>query len=93
MRFLHFNERSEWCRERGAETGNDPWALLADPTLTCSAEIVFAPERSRGREPQVVAACLEAMSDWEECRLWITAWELWPSTEDWPAFYSLKRFS
>jgi len=89
MRFLYQNECAEWCRARGAEIG-EYFSLLPDPSLVCSEEIVFASQGSVGLEPQVARACLGALSDWDECLLWITVTGVWPSSEDWPAFYALR---
>jgi hypothetical protein len=89
MRFLHINECAEWCREQGA-TVADPWHLTADPTLSTSTRIVFAPDGSLGLEPQVAEACITTLGHWRECLLWVTAWGIWPSTENWPAFYALR---
>lgn len=89
MQFLHVNESAEWCREHGADIC-DPWELQPDPRLTNSARILFAPNGSIGLEPQVLAACIGALGPADEYLLWITEWEIWPSTEDWPAFYHAR---
>ena len=90
MQFLHLNEAADWCRTHGAMIGEDGWALLADPALTQSAKILFAPGGPLGLEPRVMAACIRALGPWDECLLWITESGVWPSGEDWPAFYALR---
>jgi hypothetical protein len=89
MRFLHINECAEWCRDQGA-TINDPWSLAKDQALAAEARILFAPNGSLGLEPQVSDACLAHLGPWDECLLWITEWDIWPSSEDWPSFYQLR---
>ncbi len=89
MRFLHINECAEWCREQGASI-DDPWTLAKDPALASESRILFAPNGSLGLEPQVLSACMARLGSWEECLLWVTEWDIWPSSEDWPALYRLR---
>ena len=89
MNCLHVNECAEWCVERGGVV-DGPFALAADPGLPARAVIEFAPTGSTGLESQVVEACLQALGDWDECLLWVTEWGVWPSSEDWPAYYALR---
>lgn len=91
MQFLWLNETAAWCRERQADVDIDhDWSLKPDPRLTHSARIVFAPSGSEGLEPKVAGACLNAIRPWESCLLWIREWGIWPSSEDWPAFYEAR---
>ena len=38
----------------------------------------------------MAAACVRAIGRWDECLLWIQTWGVWPSGEDWPAYYALR---
>ena len=89
MDFLHVNECVEWCREHGA-TIRDPWTLMPDPALTSSPELLFAPQGSIGREPEVADLCLAALSGFDEVLIWVDDWGIWPSSEDWPRFYAAR---
>jgi hypothetical protein len=89
MQFLHINETAAWCREHGAEVADD-WRLLADPNLGASARLLFAPNGSLGLEPRVASTCLAALGSWDRCLLWVTEWGVWPSSENWPAFYGAR---
>ncbi len=89
MQFLHINECSAWCRDHSASVTDD-WRLVPDATLVHTQRILFAPSGSLGLEPRVADACLQAFGAWDECLLWITGWEIWPSSENWPAFYAAR---
>jgi hypothetical protein len=89
MHFLHVNEAAEWCREHGMEI-EAPFRLVQDPRLTRQAHLAFAPDGRSGLEPSTAEACIRALGDWDACLLWITDYGVWPSSEDWPAFYEAR---
>jgi len=86
----------EWCREHGVTLSGDgdesrgPITLADDPTLGQHARLFYAEGTRSGREPAVAAAAVRALGAWDECLLWVTEWGVWPSTEDWPQFYSWR---
>jgi len=88
VRFLEDNECAEWCRLRGGETG-ERFALRPDPALTQQQRLVW--DRTGGADPtDPLARCLSVVDGAESCLLWITLTEVWPSSEDWPAYYALR---
>jgi hypothetical protein len=85
----------EWCRNRDVVDEDDdpparPPRIRPDPALEHRARIVFAPNGPVGHEPAVADAILAALGRWDECLLWVTAWGIWPSSEDWPRYYALR---
>jgi len=89
MQFLHLNECTAWCRRHGGIV-DEAWKLAPDPTLQHISRIVFAPSGSVGLEAAAEAACLQAVSPYDQALLWIREWGIWPSAEDWPRFYTAR---
>ena len=89
MRFLEINEISEWCRERGLVTDTE-WHLAPDDTLSHRSRLVYSPSGRSGLESRAASACIAALRPWQECLLWIVAWGVWPSSEDWPLYYKQR---
>ena len=69
---------------------DEPWALAPDPRLVPRAHLPFASNGRSGLEPAAAEACLRALGEWDECLLWITETGVWPSSEDWPTFYTAR---
>lgn len=94
MQFLEDNEIWEWCRERGIALDKPSRYKRSLPkpygTTTEKQHIVYAEGKRSGREASVAATVSDALGDWEECLLWITQVDAWPSSEDWPHYYSLR---
>jgi hypothetical protein len=89
MRFLETNEIEEWCAERRLRLADDG-ALPDDPKLVHAKRATYARGHRSGREWAVAAACVRALGRWDECLLWVRNWGIWPSSEDWPAYYALR---
>ena len=89
MRFLESNEIEEWCAERGVPLADDG-GLPDDPKLVHAKRATYARGHRSGREWAVAAACVQALGRWDECLLWVRGWGIWPSSEDWPAYYALR---
>jgi hypothetical protein len=34
--------------------------------------------------------CVRSLRSWDECLLWVTSWGIWPSSENWPAYYQAR---
>ena len=88
LRFLELNEIEEWCGEHRIEV--DATGPRPDPRLSHLAHVTYASGQRSGREAAVARACLHALGEWEECLLWITLTGVWPSSEDWPAYYAMR---
>jgi hypothetical protein len=80
-----------WCGDAWLEDIADRLCLRDDPRLVHSARVVFAPQGPTGHEPAVADAIMTALGAWDECLLWATRWGVWPSSEDWPRYYDLRR--
>ena len=91
MQFLAINECWDWCEEHGVSL-DDRRLPAPDPTLLHRARLVYVEEPGHGTavRPEILAATLNALGEWEECLLWVTLWGIWPSTEDWPRYYLLR---
>jgi hypothetical protein len=88
MRFAHINEICEWCAEHGLEI-DDPFQVTL-PSFPHSQRLVFEVDGKPARASDAAAACIAAISDWDELLIWITLWDVWPSSEDWPDFYAWR---
>jgi len=89
MRFIEPNEIEHWCAEHRLVLSDDG-TLLDDPTLVHRKRATYARGGRSGREWAVAAACVSALGHWDECLLWVRSWGIWPSSEDWPAYYALR---
>ena len=89
MRFLEIKEIWDWCGERGIVLEDDA-RPADDPSLGHRGRSLYATGELSGREAQVAADCVRALGAWDECLLWITLVGVWPSGEDWPAFYAWR---
>ena len=38
----------------------------------------------------LASALIDACGEWDDAVLWITEWGVWPSHEDWPAYYAAR---
>jgi len=96
MEFLEHTLIWDWCRGASVALNGDdpdsrgPITLADDPTLTRRARELYADGQRSGREPAVAAAAVRALGMWDECLVWVTAWGVWPSGEDWPRFYAWR---
>jgi hypothetical protein len=89
VRFFEGNEIREWCAERGIALEDDARPAAA-PRLTHTARSRYARGGRSGREAAVAAAAVRALGPWDEALLWVTQVGVWPSTEDWPAYYAMR---
>ncbi|MBB4639617.1 hypothetical protein [Longimicrobium terrae] len=81
----------DWCRTLGALDEDAVRSRVRpDPSLTHRSQVVFAPNGPTGYEPAVAASVVDALGTWDECLLWVTAWGIWPSSEDWPRYYAWR---
>jgi hypothetical protein len=90
VRFLEVGEVEAWCDEHDIVLVEGEVRVASDPRLTHAVRTLYANGQRSGREPAVAAAAVRALGDWDECLLWVTLVGVWPSTEDWPAYYALR---
>src|SRR5437899_7473077 len=89
MRFIETNEIEQWCADHGVPLAADA-TLPDDPALVHKKRATYARGGRSGREWAVAAACVQALGRWDDCLLWVRSWGIWPSGEDWPAYYALR---
>ena len=90
MRFFEPVEIAHWCRKRGF-TLDDTGKLLSNDELRLLDTRAFGQQANpAGQEAEVAAACVRGLGDWDECLLWVTTWGVWPSTENWPDYDTLR---
>ena len=90
MRFLERIEIVEWCTSNGIALDADG-DLKLDPRLASTSTATYATSGRSGLEPEVAAAAVDALGSFDSCLLWAVGWGIWPSSEDWPAFYALRE--
>jgi hypothetical protein len=83
MQFLENNQIEEWCSERHV-----PLPLSEAEGTVVSTRFFGQAVAPRGQEGTVAAAVFAELGVWDECLLWIREWSIWPSSEDWPAYYA-----
>ena len=83
MDFLEKSEIEEWCAEHRV-----PLPLSEAVGTVLSTRFFGQAVSARGQEPAVVAAAVAELGEWDECLLWIQEWDIWPSSENWPAYYA-----
>lgn len=83
MQFLEESQIEEWCIEHRVRLP------LSEAGGAVSSTRFFGQAVSpRGQETVVAAAVFAELGKWDECLLWIREWGIWPSSEDWPAYYA-----
>ena len=89
MTFLAINEVWEWCRTRHVplDANRRPPPMSGPDTLF---EFGNGQAVEHEQAVQVARRCIDSLGSWDECLLWITAWGIWPSSEDWPTFYAAR---
>ena len=81
MRFLEENEIQDWCNNRG---------IALDLPFTSQSRVQFS-----NKDLSVVAfpiskECVASLGECSECLLLVAEWGIWPSSEDWPAYYMAR---
>jgi hypothetical protein len=90
MTFLEDIVIRDWCRERGFALGPKD-ELVIDPSVAILECRSYGQQANPAvPECETAAWCVGALKEWDECLLWVTAWGLWPSSENWPAYYSAR---
>jgi hypothetical protein len=89
MHFIEPNEIHEWIQERAIDLASGDKFEIPGTSLVLSRPFGQAVE-PRGQEETVVSACVESIGRWDECLLWVQEWGVWPSSENWPAYYEAR---
>lgn len=88
MRFLTFPDTIDWCRSH--EVALDEQGQPAEPDATLHRARADMP-KSLDRLAwfcQFIDATLQPR---DRCLLWVTAWGIWESAENWHLYYRLRR--
>ena len=88
MNFLDDNQICAWAEEHGLQRGQGSQVSL--PALPSVYRREYANGRRSGDERSAVEDLIKRLGPWEECLVLITEWGVWPSGEDWPAFYAWR---
>ncbi|HEV7488351.1 MAG TPA: hypothetical protein VGQ65_21965 [Thermoanaerobaculia bacterium] len=90
MEFLEWNQIHEWCGERGIFLDLERNEPVHSGFDVVTHGLFGQAVQQKGQEFEVAAWLIENLADWDECLLWITSWGVWPSSEDWPAYYRAR---
>jgi hypothetical protein len=88
MEFLERNEICAWADAHGLAYAEGRDLRLAERPVVHYALYTHAPRS--GEEAGAAADLVTRLGEWEECLVVITLWSVWPSSEDWPAFYAWR---
>lgn len=88
MESLEGNQICEWAGNLGL--GHGPRFEVQLPPFETHYRGVYADGHRSGREASAATDLLTRLGPWDECLVRITAWGVWPSGEDWPAFYAWR---
>jgi hypothetical protein len=89
MHFIEINEIREWIEERAVILASGDKFQIPETALVLSKPFGQAVD-PRGQEEAVATACVESIGAWDECLLWVQEWGVWPSSENWPAYYQAR---
>jgi hypothetical protein len=86
--FLEDNQIGAWAEERALQRGAG--FTLQLPELESHPRKAYANGHRSGREAPAARDLIAGLGSWDECLVWITAWGVWSSGEDWPQFYAWR---
>lgn len=88
MEFLETNQIGAWAEARGLTSGERGELCL--PECPVIHHGFYAHGRRSGEEMAAATDLVKRLGEWDECLVNITLWNVWPSSEDWPAFYAWR---
>jgi hypothetical protein len=88
--FLEPVEISDWCRTHGVSLAADD--KPSTPSPSSAGVVVFGTGRrlSHASATEIAHRHIDALGAWDEALLWITEWDVWPSSVDWPEYYAAR---
>ena len=90
MRYLDLYDIREWCAAHQVPLEPEDSGPAPDPRLAPILHRVYGWDGPSGSEPEVAAETVCALGDWTTCLIWIVLYGVWPSSEDWPAYYARR---
>ena len=88
MEFFELNQICEWCAERSLLRGSGFDVVL--PDSQAQHRQAYAHGRRSGEENAAARQLTVGLGAWDECLVWVRAWGIWPSGEDWPKYYAWR---
>jgi hypothetical protein len=88
VEFLEGNQIRAWAVAHGLASAKGRELRL--PELPVVYRRQYAHGRRSGEEAAAAADLSARLGEWDECLVVITLWNVWPSSEDWPAFYAWR---
>jgi hypothetical protein len=89
MHFIESDEIREWVGEHAINVTRDGRFEIPRTSLVLRGPFGQAAD-PQGQEGSIASSCVERIGAWDECLLWIQEWGVWPSSEDWPAYYTAR---
>jgi hypothetical protein len=89
MRFIESDEIREWFGDHAINLAANDTFEIPGTSLVISGPFGQAAE-PQGNEKALAMSCVECVGTWDACLLWIQEWGVWPSSEDWPAYYEAR---
>jgi len=83
MRFLEESEIQNWCNSHG---------IALDLPFTSERRVQYSGKDQSAAATPISKECVDSLGDWSECLLLVAEWGIWPSSEDWPAYYEARGF-
>ena len=90
MNYLEHNEVWAWCDQHRVALVDSRAEPAPEERLGRAWRDVYGATGPSGREPEVAATAVAAVGSWTECLVWVVLWGVWASSEDWPAYYSVR---
>jgi hypothetical protein len=88
MEFLELNQICEWASKNGLKV--DDLLRVQLPNLPCQHHAFYASRSRSGEERSHARDLINRLGGWDECVVWVRQWGVWPSHEDWPAFFAWR---
>jgi hypothetical protein len=89
MHFIESDEIREWVGEHSIDVAPNDRFKIPRTSLVLSGPFGQAAD-PKGQEGSIALSCVERLGTWDECLLWVQEWGVWPSSEDWPAYYAAR---
>ena len=87
MRFITKEESIKWCKDNGITISNDNSPEIKKSNL----EMITFPFPEPLKFVLLSREFSKALFRGEECLLWVTGWSVWPSSENLPLYYQLRK--
>ena len=91
MQFWSDGEVEVWVAEHGLPQSEErPLRTMLYFDGTDARRRILYNYQQPQTAPALAAELVDALGPWDEAVLWVTRWGVWPSSEDWPAYYAAR---